>query len=251
MSFCPIDEAFIDPFIKVKKNKKRKNHKQDYDDVIENFECLDGSSQLGYSNEYEYQYKGNLSKKQDQQVVNAHLNNTNEMRRPDEQTYYPDMSLESEYALLSDVHNNKNQGYRPANPFTKPSTSSDMMINDGMYKSFNQTDNVMALEHDSLRNEVVKNEMIYHENSYKPKENYRDTNGNNNGELNTDKMEQLLRSYRELEMKLDSVINKLDKIDNESSESKDNIHDIILFAIFGIFFIYILDSVYRIGKKTI
>jgi hypothetical protein len=246
MSYCPIDEAFADPFIKTKKNKKRKNNQ--IIENFENFECLNGSNQLNISDEY--QYKGNLSKKQEHQLINANLNNTTEIRRQDEQSYYPDMSLESEYALLTDVHNNKNQGYRPANPFTKSSNPEQhMMINDGMFESFNQSDNVMALEHDTLRNnllspqEVVKNEV---NNQY----NHR-THKHEKQITNVDKIEQLLNSYKELEMKLDSVINKLDKINNESSEPKENVHDIILFAIFGIFFIYILDSVYRIGKKTI
>jgi hypothetical protein len=246
MSYCSIDEAFADPFIKTKKNKKRKNKHNN--EVIENFECLDGSNQLNISDEY--QYKGDLSKQQESRVINANLNNTTELMHQDEKTFYPNMSLESEYALLTDVHTNKNQGYRPANPFTKSSNpESDMMINDGMFESFNQSDNIMALEHDTLRNnllspqEVVKNEMIYQNNQETPK--------SKKQVINIDKMEHLLNSYKKLEMKLDSIINKLDKIDDESSESKENIHDIILFAIFGIFFIYILDSVYRIGKKTI
>ena len=33
-------------------------------------------------------------------------------------------------------------------------------------------------------------------------------------------------------------------------ESQDNIHDLILFILFGIFIIFVLDTIYRFGKKS-
>lgn len=279
MSYCPIDEAFKDPFVENRKKRRRnknKNNNSNSNNVIEGFECLDGSNQLEISQDHSL--KGSLSKHNqgDLMSVNVRLDKSNQMNRPDEQTYLPDMSLESEYALLSDVKHHKGNGYRPANPFTKPSTRQpeDLIINNSMYESFNQVDNVMALEQDTIRNQLItpqdaaKNEMIYSGNH--PING--DIMGNNHPMMNTgnqnqilssdknmnqqsnnkmsdsDKFEMLMKSYMEMQMKLDEVLQKLNKMESEP-ESTENVHDIILFAIFGVFFIYILDSVYRIGKK--
>ena len=57
-------------------------------------------------------------------------------------------------------------------------------------------------------------------------------------------------NQKDLESKLDQILNRLNKLETEG-DGKENIHDIILFGIFGIFFIYILDSVYKIGKKNL
>jgi hypothetical protein len=277
MSYCPIDEAFKDPFVenrrKRRKNKNNNsNNNNNNNNVIEGFDCLNGSNQLEISQEHNL--KGSLSKHNqgDLMSVNVRLDNSNQMNRPDEQTYLPDMSLESEYALLSDVKYHKGDGYRPPSPFTKPSTRrpDDLIVNNSMYESFNQVDNVMAIEHDTIRNQLItpenaaKNEMIYSGNhpinndimgNNHPMINNQQSIGNQSGNQignqntsDSDKFEMLLQSYMEMQLKLDEVLQKLNKMESEP-DNTENVHDIILFAIFGVFFIYILDSVYRIGKK--
>lgn len=266
MSYCSIEDAFKDPFLK---NRRRKHKKERAaPNTIEGFECLDGSDQLELSTEH--QLKGSLSKHNqgNKMNVNVQLDTNNQINRPDEQTYYPDMSLESEYALITDVKNNQGQAYRPANPFTKPSTRQpdDLVINNGMYESFNQTDNLMSLEHDTIRDQLsspqnmAKNEMIYSGNMPINNDIYSNASSHNtivkqnkresSQPMSDEKFQILLQNYMELQSKIDEILKKVNKMESEP-DNKENVHDIILFAIFGVFFIYVLDSIYRIGKKSL
>lgn len=283
MSYCPIEDAFKDPFINSRNNRKKhkqNSNQQNNNQLIENFDCLDGSNQLQISDDYNL--KGSLSRHNQGNMMNLNvqLDGTNQVNRSDEKTYYPDMSLESEYALLTDVKHHEGKAYRPPNPFTKPSNRqpNNLVANDSMYESFNQVDNVMALEHDTIRNQlsspqnIAKNEMIYSGNfpinndmidnsnlSYNLSYNNSSNNSSNNNPTNrtnskqtndNDKFDLLLQSYKELQDKIEEILQKVNKMESEP-HNNENIHDIILFAIFGIFFIYILDSIYRIGKKHI
>lgn len=305
MTYCPIDEAFQDPFVKKlnnkRKNKKRKTHnninnsnsyQNNNNNNIEGFECLSGSNQLDMSNDYRYKHM--LSRNRPENLsVDVHLGDKTQVnRRNDENSYYPDMSLESEYALMTDVKQKQSQGYRPPNPFTHPSMAqsnnnivdegdnqmlnnqdNDSNINGGMYESFNELDknDMMQIEYDTLKQSMNPNEVIMHRNqepsstgynlnNYHPDTNWQNVmpdkpkQKNNTTEIiesnQNSQLETLLKSYKALETKLDMVLSKIDKLE-EGGDGKENIHDIILFAIFGVFFIYILDSVYRIGKKTI
>ena len=137
----------------------------------------------------------------------------------------------------------------------------DNIINGGMYESFNEFDknDMMKIEHDVIKQTMNPSELIVHRNQNEsnminqynhnkimdnvPRDN---TSVNNLPQTN---LEKLLESHKDLEAKLDLVLNKLEKIES-GGESKENFHDIILFAVFGVFFIYILDSVNRIGKKS-
>lgn len=265
MSYCSIEDAFKDPFLKNRRKKKRNTPSQN---IVEGFECLDGSDQLELSTEH--QLKGSLSKHNqgNKLNVNVRLDKSNQMNRPDEQTYYPDMSLESEYALITDVKNSQGQAYRPAHPFTKPSNKQpdDLVINSGMYESFNETDNLMSVEHDTIRDKlstpqnVARNEMIYSGNMPINNDIYSNVSSDNtivkqnktqsSQPMSEDKFQLLLQNYMELQSKIDEILKKVNKMESEP-DNKENIHDIILFAIFGVFFIYVLDSIYRIGKKSI
>ena len=300
MSFCPIEDAFQDPFLdRIRRNRQSKrknnqnNHRNSYinnqnnnqtnnhnnqknnqknnlikqpnhinyndineiNNVIENFECLDGHEQLEISDEY--QYKNMLSRQHPQDVdFNVQLNNsTKQLKRPDEQLYYPDMSLENEYALLTDVKQHKGQAYRPPNPFTQEANPSDIrQTHPEMYESFNESDQMMAIDSDMIRSHLLSprelvsagndHPMMYqnHNKHHKPQ---RETDFIPNSKLN-----ELLENQKDLESKLDQILNRLNKLETEG-DGKENIHDIILFGIFGIFFIYILDSVYKIGKKNL
>ena len=33
-------------------------------------------------------------------------------------------------------------------------------------------------------------------------------------------------------------------------DAQDNIHDLILFILFGVFMIFVLDTIYRLGKRN-
>jgi len=44
--------------------------------------------------------------------------------------------------------------------------------------------------------------------------------------------------------------NPEDVSDFFDDESQDNIHDLILFIIFGVFMIFVLDTIYRLGKRN-
>jgi hypothetical protein len=270
MSYCPIEEAFKDPFAtksnNLRQTRKRNrnnnankslNYHRNNTNIVENFDCLNGSDQLDMN---DYQDKHMLSRTRPENLsVDVNLNrNTEVLKREDEKSFYPDMSLESEYAIITDVNQRKEQGYRPPHPFTQQSVqqpsaipgmgeTNDIIINNGMYESFNSLDNghMMSLEHDTLRQTINPSETIVRRNN-------EISTQSNQLDINIDKndLKQLLKSYKHLESKLNIVIQKLNKMDIES-DGKENVHDIILFAIFGVFFIYILDSVYRIGKKTI
>ena len=46
------------------------------------------------------------------------------------------------------------------------------------------------------------------------------------------------------------IIKKMNQSQFFDDESQDNIHDLILFILFGIFIIFVLDTIYRFGKKS-
>ena len=46
------------------------------------------------------------------------------------------------------------------------------------------------------------------------------------------------------------IINQMNKSQFFDDDSQDNIHDLILFVLFGIFIIFILDSIYKLGKRS-
>lgn len=46
------------------------------------------------------------------------------------------------------------------------------------------------------------------------------------------------------------IIKKMNENNFLDEESQDNIHDLILFILFGIFIIFVLDTIYRFGKKS-
>jgi len=46
------------------------------------------------------------------------------------------------------------------------------------------------------------------------------------------------------------IIKKMNQSQFFDDESQDNIHDLILFMLFGIFIIFVLDTIYRFGKKS-
>ena len=46
------------------------------------------------------------------------------------------------------------------------------------------------------------------------------------------------------------IIKKMNKSQFFDDDSQDNIHDLILFILFGIFIIFVLDTIYKFGKKT-
>ena len=234
--YCSIDEAFADPLV----NRRKKNSNNS---MVEGFECLSGKNQLNISDEYSQ--KGDLSRSRPQEtIVNSQLNSqTNQAsQRPDEKHFYPDMSLENEYALITDVHHKETNGYRPPNPFTHQSTlpkfmrspdfpnnntllnNNNTLTNDGMYESFDK-DNVMFLEDEPPKQHVEPNPQ--------PEDPY----------------QILFRQYQQLEDKLNQILEAVQQQKHQQSNDKENVYDIILFAIFGLFFIYILDSVYRVGRK--
>jgi len=59
--------------------------------------------------------------------------------------------------------------------------------------------------------------------------------------------------FRELERKIDMILEKVLLLEDQLSGSttRENIHDIILFIIFGLFVIFVMNSVYKIGKRAI
>ena len=59
--------------------------------------------------------------------------------------------------------------------------------------------------------------------------------------------------FRELERKIDMILEKVLLLEDQLSGSttRENIHDIILFIIFGLFVIFVINSVYKIGKRAI
>lgn len=256
MTYCSLDEAFQDPFVKrVKKTKRHKKTNKynnstntNNNNIVEGFGCLNGSNQMDISNEY--RMKGDLSRRrQNPLTVDIQLDKNQETRvRSDESSFLPDMSLESEYALITDIDQKKNQGYRPPHPMTYRPEVQPIDENDN-YEPFNQND-MTLMEHDAIQ------EVIQHP----PTLNYNVNNNPNNGHNNPNQPEvpesesenDWQTSYQNLEAKLDLVLDKLSQMEEQKNNEKprENFNDIILFAIFGIFFIYILDSVYRVGRKS-
>lgn len=260
MSFCPIEDAFQDPFLeRIKRNRKRNNRGNNnnvnkninnINNVIENFECLNGQGQLDISDEYKY--KNMLSRRHPEEVnVDVNLNqSTQELKRPDEQNYYPDMSLENEYALITDVRQNQGQAYRPPHPFQKESNPFDArQSHPQMLESFNESDNLMAIDSESVRSQLMSPHELVSANNNNQMVYKGDSNTSESSTPNSN-LTELLENQKELEFKLDKVLNRLERLESEG-DGKENIHDIILFGIFGIFFMYMLDSVYKIGKKNL
>ena len=53
-----------------------------------------------------------------------------------------------------------------------------------------------------------------------------------------------------LNRNINMIINQMNKSQFFDDDSQDNIHDLILFVLFGIFIIFILDSIYKLGKRS-
>jgi hypothetical protein len=53
-----------------------------------------------------------------------------------------------------------------------------------------------------------------------------------------------------LNRSMNMIIKQMNKSQFFDDESEDNIHDLILFILFGIFIIFILDSIYKLGKRS-
>ena len=58
-------------------------------------------------------------------------------------------------------------------------------------------------------------------------------------------------SISDLDKKLNwNCIKKMNENNFLDEDSQDNIHDLILFILFGVFIIFVLDTIYRFGKKS-
>tara|TARA_A100001015_G_scaffold301169_1_gene387621 strand:+ start:48 stop:1115 length:1068 start_codon:yes stop_codon:yes gene_type:complete len=93
-------------------------------------------------------------------------------------------------------------------------------------------------------------------------QNYIDNRINNNDDSDTEsddenKLEIIDNNSSDMEYRLNTLnrnVNLIIKKMNESNlldeDSQDNIHDLILFILFGVFIIFVLDTIYRFGKKS-
>ena len=53
-----------------------------------------------------------------------------------------------------------------------------------------------------------------------------------------------------LNRNVNMLIKKMNDSDFFDDESQDNIHDLVLFILFGVFMIFVLDTIYKLGKKN-
>ena len=53
-----------------------------------------------------------------------------------------------------------------------------------------------------------------------------------------------------LNRNVNMLIKKMNDSDFFDDESQDNIHDLVLFILFGVFMIFVLDTIYKLGRKN-
>lgn len=275
MNYCSIEEAWGDPLMK--ENKKKKKQKKLYSSkipkYIEDTSYLEGSHDRHCSSQEEKNFSTKNKKRFDHSRSHKNIYKKNKTRTPKVQISYDQAATEYRNFQLENANLGKSQMGNQSDEFlVEGFESGDEMNNiEELERSFNEINDVDESEAEYTNGGV--------EDTYSPSTNYAtDTEGEAETEPETDldtdaETEEIIKQaikekklekannelvnmndidYRlnNLNRNVNMLIKKMNDSDFFDDESQDNIHDLILFILFGVFMIFVLDTIYRLGKRN-
>ena len=277
MNFCSIEEAWGDPLMK--ENKKKKKQKKLYSSkipkYIEDTSYLNGGHDQHCSTPNEPNFSTKNKKKFNHSRTNRNTYKKNKTRTPNVQISYDQAAAEYRNFQMENANLKQSQ---------QPSQNDEFLIEG--FESSDEMNNIEELERSFNEiNDVDESEAEYTnggvEDTYSPSTNYAtDTEVETDFETDIDSdsetdeiVKEAIREnnksnkianannelvnisdidYRlnNLNRNVNTLIKKMNDSDFFDDDSQDNIHDLILFILFGVFMIFVLDTIYRLGKRN-
>ena len=268
MQYCSIEEAWKDPLMK--ENKKKKKQKKLYSSkmpkYIEDTSYLDGGHDYHCATPDEPNFSTKHKKRHDLSRTNRNTYRKNKTRTPNVQVSY-DQAAE-EYRAYQMENSNVSKSQQPNNNFLiEGFESSDEMNNiEELERSFNEINDVDDSEYTNGNVEDTYSPSTSYatetEPETEPETEIEDSDSENGDEVEkiveeTIKNNNQLVNINDIDYRLNNLnrnVNMLIKKMNDSDffddESQDNIHDLVLFILFGVFMIFVLDTIYKLGRKN-
>jgi hypothetical protein len=275
MQFCSIEEAWGDPLMAEKKKKKKakKIYTSKIPNYIEDTSYLEG----GHDNNCATTEDSNLSTKNKNKFDNSRNQKNNyrkkKSRAPKVQISYDNAAAEYRNFQMENSNIKQKQQPQPPNDYLVEGFESGDELNniEELERSFNEINDVDETEYtngdvqdtyspstnyateteaetelesdvdeetDDETDEIVKETI---KNSIKENKN------KNNQLVNVNDIDYRLNN---LNRNVNMLLKKMDDSDFFDDDSQDNIHDLILFILFGVFMIFVLDTIYRLGKRN-
>ena len=270
MQYCSIEEAWKDPLIKEtkKKKKQKKLYSSKIPKYIEDTSYLEGGHDYHCATHEEPNFSTKHKKRHDHSRTHRNTYRKNKTRTPNVQVSYDQAAQEY-------------RGYQMENnQISKSQQNNDFLIEG--FESGDDMNNIEELERSfNDINDVDDSEYTNGnvEDTYSPSTSYateteaetepeteveedEDTDSEINDEVekiveDTVKENNQLVNINDIDYRLNNLnrnVNMLIKKMNDSDffddESQDNIHDLVLFILFGVFMIFVLDTIYKLGRKN-
>lgn len=272
-----------------KKKKQKRLYTSKMPKYIEDTSYLEGGHDQNCSTPYDPNFSTKNKKRFDHSRTNKNIYKKNKTRTPNVQISYDQAAAEyrnfqmenanlkqsqqpsqNEEFLVegfesSDEMNNIEELERSFNEINDVDESEAEYTNGGVEDTYSpstnyatdteaETDFETDIDSDSETDEIVKEAI--RENNIEKSNNKANANkiakankiANANNELvNINDIDYRLNN---LNRNVNTLIKKMNDSDFFDDDSQDNIHDLILFIIFGIFMIFVLDTIYRLGKRN-
>ncbi len=269
MQYCSIEEAWKDPIMK--ENKKKKKQKKLYSSkmpkYIEDTSYLEGGHDYHCDTSNESNFSTKHKKRHDLSRTHRNTYRKNKTRTPNVQVSYDQAAQEYRGYQMENNEISKSQRSNSNNFLVEGFESSDEMNNiEELERSFNEINDVDESEY---TNGNV-------EDTYSPSTSYAteteaeteaETEMEDSDSESVDEVEKIVEEavkdnnqlvnidnidYRlnNLNRNVNMLIKKMNDSDFFDDESQDNIHDLVLFILFGVFMIFVLDTIYKLGKKN-
>ena len=270
MQYCSIEEAWGNPLMK--ENKKKKKQKKLYTSkipkYIEDTSYLEGTHDKHCSTPEQPNFSVKNKKTFDHSRTNKNVYNKKKTRTPNVQISYDQAAAEYRNFQMENANLRQSQNNNQQEDFlVEGFESSDEMNNiEELERSFNEINDVDDSEY---TNGNV-------EDTYSPSANYatetepetepetevdesdsemgdevekivEETVKDNNQNVNINDIDYRLNN---LNRNVNMLIKKMNDSDFFDDESQDNIHDLVLFILFGVFMIFVLDTIYKLGRKN-
>lgn len=273
MNYCSIEEAWGDPLMK--ENKKKKKQKKLYSSkipkYIEDTSYLEGGHDNHCSTQEEKNFSTKNKKRFDHSRNHRGIYNKKKSRTPRVQISYDQAAAEYKNFQLENANLRQSQMGNEKEDFVVEGfeSSDEMNSIEELERSFNEINDVDESEAEYTNGGV--------EDTYSPSTNYAtETDGETDLETDVEtdsEVEEVVKNairenkiekannelvnmndidYRlnNLNRNVNMLIKKMNDSDFFDDDSQDNIHDLILFILFGVFMIFVLDTIYRLGKRN-
>ena len=267
---CSIEEAWGDPLMA--ENKKKKKAKKIYTSKIPNY--IEDTSYLegGHDNNCATNEDSNFSTKNKNKFDNSRNPKNNyrkkKSRAPKVQISYDNAAAEYRNFQMENSNVKQKQQQPPPNDYLVEGFESGDELNniEELERSFNEINDVDDSEYTNGNVEDTYSPSTSYatetEPETEPETEIEDSDSENGDEVEkiveeTVKNNNQLVNINDIDYRLNNLnrnVNMLIKKMNDSDffddESQDNIHDLVLFILFGVFMIFVLDTIYKLGRKN-